>query len=255
MINKIKLVIAIIMVFSSLTYAKEYGFEGEFFKGLVPKHFGVDGKDYEGEPGEHYIWVKLDKVYLNGGRQLDARPFSSYDEAIKYANSNPEITHFFYAHDEVWINKGEGYATDSELLHYKGHAVFYSGSDTAWYPSHSADGYIRQSIVRRPHNYSQYYLANYIKNHPEILSPNSTYLEVVTSLDEAFKLAENDPTITHFAVMEKDTFFDVKRSDGTIDWSKKPLSKKVILFFQGSLPSWMNTNYYGGAWLYSKKNN
>jgi hypothetical protein len=150
----------------------------------------------------------------------------------------------------VWKTQGSDYATDSELLHRTGYAEFYLGGGGTWYPAHGTHGYLKQSVVPRPKNYAQDELRTYLKKHSDILSPDATpYLEMNTTLEEAFKIADMDPLITHFIVMQTDNYFNLTF------WKNKRVSKDTIVFFHEVMPSWLNTNYSGGIWIYSKKIN
>ncbi len=258
MINKIiKSTKAAILVLSlsSTLYGEYYGDPREYYK-------GYEGTLYEDQPGEYYTWIQVSNLFLQDGNVVSADYFSSIQEATQFANSVPEITHFYYVGpDGVWTTQGIDYATDTLLLHADGYAEFFSGGGGVWHRADGTHGYFKQSVIPRPENYAQEELRTYLEIHPEILSPDAApYLEINTSLEDAFKIADNDPLITHFIVMERDnyfhlTYFNITLGGKTYTVPDRSIeqSKNTIVFFQKALPSWLNINYSGGIWIYSKK--
>lgn len=251
-IKSIKSVILIIISLASTAYGTEY-------------YKGWKGTHYQDSSGDHYTWIQYRDVYY-GGNPIQFGHYPSYQAALDFANSNPEITHFFYVTEGLLgITQGVDYATDTEYYS-PGYAEFFSGGDGNgyWYSTEGTHGYFKQHVVPPPKNYTQAELRTYLQKYPKILSPDaSPYLEMDITLEEAFKIADSDPLITHFIVLQSNNYFhktyieinvhgEVRRF---LDDLGKKQSEDTIVFFHQVLPSWLNQHYQGGIWIYSKKTN
>lgn len=177
---------------------------------------------------------------------MDRGYFSSLQEVIRFANTKPEVTHFFYVGPNgIWDTEGMDYAADSVLVHGAGYAEFFSGSEGTMYSAGEGTHiYYKQSVVPRPENYVRSDLIFYLKNNPEVLSEHADYFEMPVSLEEAYEIADNDPTITHFMILQRNNRF-----------SSMIFSKDNIVFFRGAIPSWLNVNYIGRIFILAKTKN
>lgn len=233
MINK--LFFAMLLAFSLDIHGVHYGSTQEFYRAYQGPYYGGQDGDY------HIVYMAFQNRYFQGGKSVAYHYCGSLQEAIKFANTYPEITHFYFVGPEgIWETQGADYASDSYLVHQPGYAEFFSGSNGTQilYEAKGTHVYYKQSVVRRPENYVRNDLITYLKNNPDLPREDDTYFQMPVTLQEAYELADSDPTITHFMILQYDNqFADVK------------LSKDQIVFFRGALPSWLSESYNGRIFI------
>ncbi|MBA2728364.1 MAG: hypothetical protein H0U49_09360 [Parachlamydiaceae bacterium] len=186
---------------------------------------------------QNYQWGHVDQHYFQGSPTKIVQ-FTTLDNAFAIADNDPNITHFFYVHDDITIVTWEGPYADNDYEDYPtGYAQFYSGRHFTPAYENKRGNVTAYYKIKPPYEpiYEYEKMDNYV--YWRDFAEGSDFKEPFLAeynLDEqdALKIADENPEITFFQYFTENYSFQSYDNNNNLIWEHK--YEGDVFFYSGS---------------------